>query len=81
MAEEIKLFRVATLTIGPVQALGLVVIRPDFLTHPMESPEQARTGRTYVLTPVQARDLVQRTLQALATLENGPPPTGVGPQH
>lgn len=71
--DNIPLFPVAELTVGPVPAYGIVVIRPDFLTHMTQRPEQAQQGRTYALTPTQARFLVSRLQKALATLENVAP--------
>ena len=79
--DNIPLFPVAQLTVGPVPRLGIIVIRPDFLTTLMDQPKDAQTGRTYALTPVQARYLAEQIQQALATLENAAPPDGAGPTH
>lgn len=66
---ETPLFPVAKLTIGPVPRLGIIVIRPDFLTNLSQTPEQCQPGRTYALTAEQARYLVQKIQQALHALE------------
>jgi len=78
---EITLFPVAQLTVGPVPRLGLIVIRPDYLTHQMQGPEEYHHGRTYALTPEQARYLAEKTLQALAMLESAAPPDGGASRH
>jgi BssS protein family len=74
-------FPVARATIGPVPAHGVVLIRFDFLTNALQSPDQANAGRNYVLTPVQARHVAEQILSALATLENAPSSRPPGPQH
>ena len=79
--QDIPLFPVAAVTVGPVPRMGLVVMRPDFLTTLMDKPEDAQHGRTYAMTPVQVRDLVQLLQSALRKLDESPPPTGLGTQH
>ncbi len=79
--EEIPLYPVAATTIGPVPRLGLVVMRPDFLTHAMQTPEQAQRGRTYALSPAIARYVAEQLLSAVAKLESAAPPDGGGPTH
>lgn len=79
--DEIPLFPVAQLTIAKVPRLGVVIIRPDFLTHMTQQPGQSQPGRTYALTPVQARYLAEQILAALAKLESGPGPGSTGPTH
>lgn len=69
---DIPVFPIAALTIGPVPALGLIIIRPDFLSHQGQKPEEATLGRSYALTPVQALDLIQRTQKALDHLSKTP---------
>lgn len=79
--DDIPLFPVAQLTIATVPKLGVVIIRPDFLTHMTQQPEQAQQGRSYALTPVQARYLAEQILAAVAKLESGPGPGPTGPTH
>ena len=81
MSEEIPLFPVAGLTVGPVHAHGIVVIRPDFLSNLTQRPEEAHQGRTYALTPPQARYVVEQIQKALAALESGPLPGAGLPKH
>lgn len=77
MDEEISICPVAATAIGPIPAMGIVIVRFDFLTHPSQPIEQPHLGRNYALTPVQARDLVERVRAALGALESvapgGPP--------
>ena len=79
MKEEVPLFPVAALTVGPVPRMGIVVIRPDFLTTLMQSPAEAQLGRTYALTTQQAHYLVEQIQKSLAILETASPPDGVHP--
>jgi hypothetical protein len=72
---------VATITSGPLPSVGAVLIRFDFLTHPLQDPEQAHPGRNYVLMPTQARYLMERIASALATLESAGPQAETGPRH
>lgn len=81
MQDEIPLFPVAVLTVGPIPRMGGIIMRPDFLTHHMQPPEECQTGRTYVLSPVQAQYLIERLQQALLTLQTSAPPDGGGPRH
>ena len=79
--DDIPLFPVAEITIGPVVSLGLIVIRPDFLSHLSQQPEEATHGRSYALTPVQALFLVQKILSALDVLEKSPLSSDGNQQH
>ncbi|WP_161800438.1 MULTISPECIES: bssS family protein [Achromobacter] len=81
MAENIPLFPVASWTAGPVPQLGLAVIKFDFLTNPMQRPEEANPGRHYALTPAQLRDLIEQMQSALQKLESGAPQGQPGPTH
>ena len=79
--EDIPLFPVTNLTVGPIPRLGIVMLRPDFLTNYMQKPADAEFGRSYAMTPVQVRGLVELLESALLKLEAAPPPTGLGPLH
>ena len=79
--EDIPIFPVVTTAIGPVPRMGIVVMRLDFVSTLMQTPEEAQSGRTYAMTPVQVRDVVEKLQRALVTLENAPPPDGGGPVH
>ncbi|WP_175133466.1 bssS family protein [Achromobacter xylosoxidans] len=81
MAENIPLFPVANWTAGPVPQLGLAVIKFDFLTNPMQRPEEANPGRHYALTPAQLRDLIEQMQSALRTLETSATPAPPGQTH
>lgn len=81
MAENIPLFPVARWTAGPVPQLGLAVIKFDFLTNPMQRPDEANPGRHYALTPAQLRELIEQMHSALHVLETSEPPKSQGPNH
>jgi hypothetical protein len=81
MTDEIPLFPVAAMTVGPVPRMEIVVIRFDFLTGPMQPPEQANPGRHYAMTPQQARELAQRIADSLRQLENAGPAVPPGPRQ
>lgn len=66
-------FPVATITTGPQPKLGAILIRFDFLTNLMQPTSEANPGRNYLLTPIQARYLVEKILSALPLLENAAP--------
>lgn len=79
--EDLALCPVTHHSVAPIAALGAVVMRLDFLSHPMQDSAQAHPGRNYLLTPAEARTLAQKILAVCAELESGAPPTGLGPQH
>jgi len=76
--DDIPVFPVAKITIGPVPRLGFIVFRPDFLATLMDEPSQAQHGRTYALTALQARYVVEQIQMSLAALETSAPPDGGG---
>lgn len=79
--DDIPVFPVASISVGPLMSHGAITIRLDFLTHPLQAPEDANAGRHYALTPPQARALIEQIGRALAKLESGPP-QGTGlPKH
>lgn len=67
--EEIPIFPVARWDFGPVPSLGLITIRPHFLSGPMQAMEQAQASRFYALTKSQARELIEDLQKALQKLE------------
>ncbi len=79
--DEIPLFPVAAMTVGPVLSMGIVVMRPDFLSHSMQDSHQPTQGRTYAMTPPQAVALIDQLQRALAKLESTAGPTPPGPAH
>ena len=78
---DIPVFPVAAMTIAPVPRMGMIIIRPDFLSNLTQPPQEAQTGRTYALTPVQAQYVVEQIQRALATLASAETPDGGGPLH
>lgn len=81
MADNIPLFPVAGWAIGPIPAHNAVVVKFDFLTNLMQSPEEANEGRHYLLTPQQATELAQKILEAVHRLETIGAQAPLGPQH
>lgn len=79
--DDLALCPVTTYVVAPIQAYGAVLMRLDFLSHPMQDPKEAHQGRNYLLTVAEARKLAQRTLAVCAELESGETPTGPGPKH
>lgn len=61
---------VLTITSGALPDVGVVLVRFDFV-EPAAAPEleRAHAGRNYVLTPVQARHLVERLQKSLTRLD------------
>ena len=78
---DIPLFPVAAITVGPVPSHGLVTIRLDFLTNAMQKPEEAQAGRHYALTPAQAQYVVEKMSSALRTLETSASQGAGLPKH
>jgi Lon protease-like protein len=81
MSDEIPLFPVTEWLIGPVLPLNLVIFRPRFLSHSMQSMEEAQPSRHYALTPQQARDLIGDIQKALEKLDNSATPAQPGHRH
>ncbi len=67
--ENIPIFPIAEWKIKAIAQHGIVVFRPDFLTHPMQSLDEVQTGRFYGLTPAQCRALINDISKALDELE------------
>ena len=81
MSDNIPVFPVATITIGPVAALKMVIIRLDFLSHMTQQPSEAQPGRKYALTATQCRHVILQTQKALAILESAAPSPSGSPLH
>ncbi|MDO9235983.1 MAG: hypothetical protein Q7U28_08125 [Aquabacterium sp.] len=79
--DDIPLFPVAQVSIGPVPRMGIVVMRLDFLSTVMDTPENAQTGRTYAMTPVQVHYVIEQLQRSLVSLDTSAPPDGGGPTH
>jgi hypothetical protein len=78
---EIPLFPVASWTVGPILAFNAVTMKFDFLTNLMQPVGEATTGRHYVFTEAQARELVEKLQSALRVLESAAPSAPPGPRH
>jgi biofilm regulator BssS len=79
--DNIPLFPVAGWAIGPVPTHGIVTLKLDFLTSPMQPPEEATPGRYYALLPEQAIELANKILEAAHRLETIGAVAPPGPQH
>lgn len=67
---DIPLFPVAAWTVGPIPRLGVATIKFDFLTNPLQRPDQANEGRYYALGAAQRRELIEKMQSALHALES-----------
>ncbi len=64
---------VLTITSGPLPDVGVVLVRFDFLANAGKPAlEEVHAGQNFVLTPVQARHLVERLQRSLTRLETEP---------
>lgn len=79
--ENIPLFPVAAWTVGPVVAYDIVTIKMDFLTNPLQHPNEANPGLRYALTRAQALELAQKILESVHFLETAEPQGAPGPKH
>jgi hypothetical protein len=78
---DISLFPVAGWSVGPIPKYGIATIQFNFLTHPLQKPEEANEGRHYALTPDQLRELIQKMQSALDLLESSVAEAPEGPAH
>lgn len=78
---EVPLFPVTGWEIGPVVAHEVIMIRPAFVSGALQKLSESDPGRRYVLTPVQARELVAGIERALGALESAGPQAGPGSRH
>ena len=80
MNEEIATLPVAGWELRGAPALNAMLITIQYLTHPMQKPEDAEE-RTFVLHTQQARELAQRILALCEQLENREPQGSGLPKH
>jgi BssS protein family len=76
--ENVPLFPVTGTEVGTIREHGLLILRLPFLSRSMQNIAAATLDRTYVLTPNQARLLVQQIASRLLILDTAPP-TGAPP--
>lgn len=81
MSDNIPLFPVSAWAVGPIDAYGAVTIKFDFLTHSLQSVDEANEGRHYLLMPAQAAELVEKIQKALRHLETVSAQAPPGQQH
>lgn len=78
---DLQLSPVAGWELKQVPSLGALILRLDFLSNAMQSPDEAHPGRNYVFHAEQARELAQRILAGCDALEAAGRPPGAGPTH
>lgn len=79
--KDIPLAPIAGWTTGPVPAYGAVILRLDYLTHPMQQIDEATQSPHFLLTAAQALELSEALKKHAAGLQDGPP-QGTGlPKH
>lgn len=75
------LYPVAAMTIGAMPAYGVILVRPDFLTHMSQDADKPNLGRNYALTSEQARHLAQKILEAADQLDKSVPSSDGHQKH
>jgi hypothetical protein len=68
--DELPIFPVTGWSIATIPAYGALFIQLPFLSHPMQTIEEADPGRRYVFQLQQARDLIVALQQSVQKLEN-----------
>lgn len=74
MEQETQIFPVAGWQHAALPDKGIFVIRPNFLSHLMQHPGEAQTGRFYALTVPQLREWIADAQKALRILETSGEP-------
>ena len=81
MESEVSVFPVAGWSLAPIKAYEAVMLRLDYLTNPLQPPEEALHSPNFLILAPQVKELIevlQRTLQTLESAEFQPSP---GPRH
>ncbi len=79
--KDLQLAPVAAWEIKQVSSVDALIVRLDFLSNAMQSPDDAHPGRNYVLHTAQARLLAEQILAGCDALERGGPATGAPARH
>jgi len=79
--EEIPLNPIAGWQVGPISAHRAVMLRLDFLTHPMQRPDEAHQTPQLVLTAPQAQELAEALQRAAGRATSGGPEGAGVPKH
>jgi hypothetical protein len=69
------------MTTGPVAAYDGVILRLDFLTHPMQPPSEATPGLNHILSRKQALELIEMLTSAVQRLGSGASQGAGLPKH
>ena len=78
---DVVLSPVCGMTTAPILEYGFVMLRLNYLTHPLQTPDQAHASPNFVFQADLARELVSQIERALARLQSGPPPGAGLPKH
>lgn len=70
MPDEIALFPVAGWQSGPVPAHGLIALKFQYLSTPMQRIEEAQTTQMFAMTADQTRQLIEDLQRQLDRLES-----------
>ena len=74
MVQSIQTFPVAGYTLRSVAAYDALLLRFDYLSHPMQSPDEAHPGRDYMMTRAQAIELRDALSRAIEKMQQAPIP-------
>jgi hypothetical protein len=81
MDNETQIFPVAGWQHAALPDKGIFVIRPNFLSHLMQHPSEAQTGRFYALTVPQLREWIADAQKALRTPKTSAEQAPRGPKQ
>lgn len=81
MADNIPLAPITGWNIGPIKAYEAVTFKFHFLSHSMQSPDDAQQSPQFVMTAEQAAEFAAVIGQALEQLKNAEPQAAPGPRH
>ena len=79
--DDLPVFPIASWTHGPLPSMGVILFQPHYLVSPMQPIEQAAEGKRFVLTPEQARVLIEDLKKALNVLETSASGGSEFPRH
>lgn len=79
--DDIATMPVTAWELKSVPAMGALMIQLSYLSHSMQSLQDAHRSPHYVLTLAQARELAQRTLAMCERAESSTPPSSPDQRH
>ena len=81
MENEIPLAPSAGWTIGPIKAYEAVTFKFNFLSHSMQSPDEAQDTPQFVMTAAQAAEFAEAIGRTIQQLKNAEFQAAPGPRH